>query len=176
MLSFQCLLSLDFKKIACKSILRPSAVTQQVAILSSLTCALNGLVEWNIVKWHPIACSIHVFRTPLSLSEIFFLGKPGYSNWMVESRSLWPGVINFWIQQSDSHQLLHGIIHCWTFKLIIFIILTLIKISVCYFTCNEAFIVATSMKEIVSNYCINQVENHLTWKILLPKINCFQSV
>ena len=53
------------------------------SILSSLTGALNGLVEWGVVKCDPPpTCGIHVFQTPLSLSEIFLLGKPA---WILES-------------------------------------------------------------------------------------------
>jgi len=54
-------------------------------------------------------CGIHVFWTPLSPSEIFFIGKPV---WILKSGSwsLQLRIINFWIQQSDSDQSLHGMI------------------------------------------------------------------
>ena len=71
---------------------------------SVLHASLNGPLEWGIVKWQP-ACGIHVFRTPLSPSEIFFFGEPAW-NWMVESRRLRLRSHKL----RDSHQSLHGTI------------------------------------------------------------------
>jgi len=58
--------------------------------------------------WSKAVSGIHVFWTPLSRSNLFFLGKPA---WTLESRIFQPGVLKFWIQ----HQSLHGAIRCVTF-------------------------------------------------------------
>jgi len=59
-------------------------------------------------------CNIHMFRTHLSPSHLFFLRKPA---WTLESdgwiQNFMTRVVNIWIQPTDSHshQLLHGAIH-----------------------------------------------------------------
>jgi len=52
-------------------------------------------------------CSIHIFWTPISLSDLFFLGKPA---WTLKSdgwiRNCTTQVVKMWIQLSN---LLHGV-------------------------------------------------------------------
>ena len=75
----------------------PATQLNKLPILSSLTRALKGLMEWRLVKCHtPPPCGIHVFRYPSHLLRYLSSERlPGYSNQMVESRSLRLRVINF---------------------------------------------------------------------------------
>ena len=69
----------------------------------------------QIRMWH---CGIHVFRTPLSPSDLFFLGK---RVWTLElggwNQNFTTQIVKIWIQSSDSHlhQSLHGAIQFFAF-------------------------------------------------------------